>query len=88
MRDIKKLDRELTKFCDEMFDGMGRRERRAAMRHYLTGLLLEGDRKSVEPMARRLIESDSDFQSMRRRSQCFSWAKINTCGQTKLAQQG
>ena len=67
MRDIKKLDRELTKFCDEMFDGMGRRERRAAMRHYLTGLLLEGDRKSVEPMARRLIESDSDFQSMRQR---------------------
>ena len=67
MRDIKKLDTELTQFCDEMFDGMGRRERRAAMRHYLTGLLLDGDRKSVEPMARRLIESDDEFQSMRQR---------------------
>ncbi len=66
-REIKKLDSELQRFCDEMFNGMGRSERRQAMRHYLTGLLLDGDRKSVEPMARRLIDSEAEFQSMRQR---------------------
>ena len=51
---LKKLDRELGAFLEQMTTGMGRPERRSAMRHYLTGLLLDGERKSVQPMATRL----------------------------------
>ena len=48
---LKKLDRELGVFLEQMTTGMGRPERRSAMKHYLTGLLLDGERKSVQPDA-------------------------------------
>ena len=48
---LRKLDRELRAYFDSMVDGMGRAERRRAMELYLAGLLLDGERKSVEPMA-------------------------------------
>lgn len=70
---LKKLDRELSSFLDEMVTGMGRPERRAAMRHYITGLLLDGERKSVQPMAARLAKDESDADAMRQRLQdCVS----------------
>jgi SRSO17 transposase len=62
---LKKLDRELTAFLSEMTMGMGRPERRAAMSHYITGLLLDGDRKSVQPMAARLVDDPSEADAMR-----------------------
>ena len=72
-RALKKMDRELTAFLAEMTDGMGRPERRAAMGHYITGLLLEGERKSVQPMAARLVSDPSDADAMRQRlSDCVS----------------
>jgi hypothetical protein len=40
-------------------DGMGRTERRRALDGYVTGLLLDGERKSIEPMATRLAEDPS-----------------------------
>jgi SRSO17 transposase len=64
---LKKLDRELTAFLSEMTMGMGRPERRAAMSHYITGLLLDGDRKSVQPMAARLVDDPSEADAMRQR---------------------
>jgi SRSO17 transposase len=57
---LRKLDRELRTYFDSMVDGMGRAERRRAMELYLTGLLLDGERKSVEPMATRLVEKASE----------------------------
>ena len=52
---------------------MGRPERRAAMGHYITGLLLEGERKSVQPTAARLVDDPSDADAMRQRlSDCVS----------------
>jgi hypothetical protein len=54
-KSLRRLDGELTSFLDEMFQGMGRRERGEAMRAYVSGLLLDGDRKSVVPMAARLV---------------------------------
>ena len=44
-RALKKLDAELTEFVDELFAGLGRKERVANLGHYVTGLLLDGDRK-------------------------------------------
>jgi SRSO17 transposase len=60
---------------DTMVEGMGRRERRRALQDYLTGLLLEGGRKSIEPMAARLVEDEAHVEAMRQRlQQCVSAA--------------
>jgi SRSO17 transposase len=68
-REIERLDRELSGFIDSMIDGMGRPERRRAMGAYITGLLLDGERKSVLPMAARLVDDESEVQAMRQRLQ-------------------
>ncbi|MSP61363.1 MAG: IS701 family transposase, partial [Myxococcales bacterium] len=68
-RELKRLDRELTAYLESMVAGMGRPERRQAMTDYLTGLLLDGDRKSIEPMAGRLVDDKSEIQAMRQRLQ-------------------
>lgn len=68
-RDLKRLDRELTAYVDSLIEGMGRPERRHAMGDYVTGLLLDGDRKSIEPMAGRLVDDPSEIQAMRQRLQ-------------------
>ena len=55
--------------------GMGRSERREAMMAYVTGLLLDGDRKSIEPLAARLVDDVSEIEGMRQRlQQCVSMA--------------
>lgn len=70
---LKKLDRELAAFLAEMTDAMGRPERRAAMGHYITGLLLDGERKSVQPMAARLVHDAAEADAMRQRlADCVS----------------
>src|SRR5574341_1234268 len=70
---LKKLDRELNDFLDEMIAGMGRPERRSAMGHSITGLLLDGERKSIQPMAARLVKDQTEADAMRQRWQgCVS----------------
>src|SRR5688500_9685767 len=64
---LKKLDRELSAFIAEMTGDMGRPERRAAMGHYISGLLLDGERKSVQPMAARLVDDPAQAVAMRQR---------------------
>src|SRR5450631_4403346 len=66
---IARLDRELDKYVESMLSGMGRVERRAAMAGYVTGLLLDGERKSIEPMAARLVDDPEHAQGMRQRLQ-------------------
>lgn len=68
-REIARLDRELTSYIDELTNGMGRKERVRAMGWYITGLLLDGERKSIEPMAGRLVDEASEIQAMRQRLQ-------------------
>ncbi|WP_420718353.1 Mu transposase domain-containing protein [Pyxidicoccus sp. MSG2] len=70
---MHKLDRELSEFLDTMTTGMGRTERRRAMDGYVTGLLLDGERKSIEPMAARLAEAPDQTEAVRQRlQQCVS----------------
>jgi SRSO17 transposase len=66
---LKKLDRELTEYIESLTEGMGRPERRSAMGLYMTGLLLDGERKSIEPIAARLVDSAGEVQAMRQRLQ-------------------
>jgi len=68
-RELARLDRDLSEYLDTMLAGMGRVERVAAMRSYVTGLLLEGERKSIAPMAARLVDSTAEVEAMRQRLQ-------------------
>src|SRR5258706_8001156 len=66
---MAKLDRELREYLESMTQEMGRPERRQAMSLYMTGLLLDGERKSIEPIAARLVEDARQIPAMRQRLQ-------------------
>jgi SRSO17 transposase len=65
--ELRRLDRELHAYIESFVDGMGRPERRRAMGWYITGLLLDGERKSIEPMAARLVDDEHEIAAMRQR---------------------
>jgi SRSO17 transposase len=67
-RQLAKLRKELEAFADELTAGLGRRERRAALQQYLHGLLLEGERKAITPMAARMTD-ENDAPALRQRLQ-------------------
>lgn len=67
--DLRRLERELHEYLREMLEGLGRRERVEALSWYVTGLLLDGERKSIEPMAARLVDHESEISAMRQRLQ-------------------
>lgn len=70
---LQRLHTELSAFLNEMLEGQGRPERRDALAHYITGLLLDGERKSIQPMAARLTEDPAAADAMRQRLQdCVS----------------
>jgi SRSO17 transposase len=52
--EVRKLARRLTAFVHEIFDGLLRAGGHRATAKYVQGLLLDGDRKSIEPMAKPL----------------------------------
>ena len=60
---LKALDRRSSSFLEDLLAPMGRSERRHWARTYVEGLLLDGERKSIEPMASRL--SGVDVQALR-----------------------
>jgi SRSO17 transposase len=62
-RVLKALDRRLQRFLEDLTEPMGRSERRRWARVYLKGLLLDGERKSIEPMAARV--GGADVQALR-----------------------
>src|ERR1700733_6401696 len=53
-RKLTKLRRDLTSFLDAVVGAMGHPRRRRWCDAYIRGVLLDGHRKSVEPMASRL----------------------------------
>src|SRR5208282_6641574 len=60
---LKQLDGRLDNFLGELTEAMGRSERAHWARVYVQGLLLDGQRKSVEPMAERI--PGADVQALR-----------------------
>ena len=75
---MKRVEAALGEYLDYLTDGMGRPERRRALAWYLTGLLLEGERKTVVSMAGRLVDDEAEVEAMRQRlQQCVTiseWA--------------
>jgi SRSO17 transposase len=50
----------LMEFAEEMYGSLARCDQRAKGEQYVRGLLLEGRRKSIQPMAARLSDGDED----------------------------
>lgn len=61
-RELKRLDKSLESFLAKLTVRLGRSERRHWAGVYVRGLLLDGERKSIEPMATRLGQSNQDLQ--------------------------
>jgi SRSO17 transposase len=62
-RELQALDHRLTTFLEELLAPLGRKERRHWARVYVQGLLLDGERKSIEPLASRI--PGADVQALR-----------------------
>jgi SRSO17 transposase len=60
---LRALDGRLQQFLEDLTEPMGRSERRRGARVYLEGLLLDGERKSIEPLAARV--AGADVQALR-----------------------
>lgn len=71
MRDRTEQRRQerLARYLEESFAGLGRSERRRALTLYSRGLLLQGERKSLEPMAHRLAREPGQGEALRQRMQ-------------------
>lgn len=71
-KELGRLDRRLDGFLGDLVAPMGRSERRQWARLYIHGLLLDGERKSIEPMAARL--EGAAVQSLRQFVGQSPWA--------------
>jgi SRSO17 transposase len=71
-RELKALEHRLNHFLEDLLAAMGRSERHHWARVYLQGLLLDGDRKSIEPMAQRI--PGADVQALRQFVGQSPWA--------------
>jgi len=66
-REIERFWLELEAFLADVVLSAGRKERRQHAQGYVRGLLMDGERKSIEPVARRL--PDGDVQALQ---QCLN----------------
>ena len=71
-QELKALDQRLTTFLEDVLAPLGRKERRHWARIYVQGLLLDGERKSIEPMAERI--PGADVQALRQFVGQSPWA--------------
>ncbi len=67
--DLERLDTELTQYLDGLSTFLRRSDQRRAFVWYVTGLLLDGERKSIEPIAGRLVDEPAEREAMRQRLQ-------------------
>jgi SRSO17 transposase len=68
-RELDRLEAELTQYVDGFTGLLRRSEQRRAFVWYVTGLLLDGERKSIEPIAGRLVDNLAERDAMRQRLQ-------------------
>jgi SRSO17 transposase len=57
-REIERFRLKLEAFLADVVLSMGRKERREHAKEYIRGLLMDGERKSIEPLASRLPDGD------------------------------
>ena len=69
---LKGLESRLMHFLEDLLEPMGRSERRHWAQVYVQGLLLDGERKSIEPLAARI--PGADVQALRQFVGQSPWA--------------
>src|SRR5208337_353575 len=69
---LKALEHRLQHFLQDLVEPMGRSERRHWARVYVQGLMLDGERKSIEPLAAR--QPGADVQALRQFVGQSPWA--------------
>jgi SRSO17 transposase len=69
---VAALDKRLDRFLADVTASLGRSERHRWAKVYLQGLLMEGERKSIEPLADRI--NGADVQSLRQFVGQSPWA--------------
>jgi hypothetical protein len=62
---LRRMRKRLVAFAEDMFASLPRADQRRRGGAYLRGLLLEGKRKSIEPMAARLTAAEADGEGVR-----------------------
>ena len=67
-QELRRLDRELSRFLDQLLQDLGKPAQRSAAL-YVLGLLLDGERKSIAPMAIRLSDHEHGTEALRQRLQ-------------------
>lgn len=67
--ELRRVRKRLFEFLGFCFAGLGRLERREALSCYLQGLLLDGERKSMAPLAARLSPEAAEAEATRQRLQ-------------------
>ena len=70
--EVAALDRRLDRFLADLTGSLGRSERHRWAKVYLQGLLMDGGRKSIEPLAERI--AGADVQSLRQFVGQSPWA--------------
>src|SRR5512132_3818888 len=56
--ELARVRRRLVAFAEDVFGSLARADQRRWAERYLRGLMLDGKRKSVQPMAERLPDGD------------------------------
>src|SRR4030043_884732 len=71
-REIEQFRLKREAFWADVVLSMGRKERRQHAEEYIRGLLMDGERKSIEPMANRL--PDGDVQALQQFANQSPWS--------------
>jgi len=74
--EIEKCRKRLEQFLADLLEPLGRRERRHWGSVYVRGLLLDGERKSIEPMAARLPEGNVQAMQQLIGQSPWPWAPV------------
>nr|WP_026116163.1 IS701 family transposase [Nocardiopsis kunsanensis] len=74
MTEVEELREDLDAFCAEVFAPIPRKDSRGWGNCYLRGLMLQGQRKSIEPMAQRL--PDGNMQALQQFVASSPWDHV------------
>jgi len=74
--ELARVRGRLVGFAGEMFESMARKDQRRWGEVYLRGLMLDGKRKSIEPMAARLADGDEQCLQQFVNQSPWDWAPI------------
>ena len=74
--EIAKCRKRLEQFLADLLEPLGRRERRQWSTVYIRGLLLDGERKSIEPMAARLPDGNAQAMQQLIGQSPWAWAPV------------